>query len=84
VQVRGDIAGRARVGVVPPHTADVIALLEDREGGEAGAAQCDAHAQTAEPGTDDRHPRALPIRAPPGLTARPAECPAPGGPPIAC
>ena len=57
VQVRGDVAGRARVGVLAPHSADPIRLLEDRELVEAVLLETDAHAHAGEAAADDRDAR---------------------------
>ena len=53
VQVRRDVAGAARIGVVPPGAAYVVGLLQDQEV-DALALQRDAHAKTGEAGADDQ------------------------------
>ena len=64
VEVGGNIAGSARVGVRPPDSADRFAALEDREVGEVGLLEPDAQADPAEAGTDDadREPARVPVR----------------------
>ena len=53
VEVRGNVAGRARVGVGPPDAADAVGALEDGEVADAGLEQLDAHADAAEPRPHD-------------------------------
>ena len=53
VQVRGDVAGGARVGVRAPDPADRVAALEHGQLLEPGLAQPDRRADAAEPGADD-------------------------------
>ena len=60
--MRGDVAGRARVGVVAPDAADPLGLLEDREGVDPGPLQGHREPDAAEAGADDRHARrAMPV-----------------------
>ena len=54
VEVRGDVAGAARIAVVVPGAADAAPLLEQDEVLEAGLLQPDGHAQPAGSGSDDR------------------------------
>ena len=54
VEVRGDVAGAAGVGVRPPGAADVGVALEDHEVVDALLAQPDGEAEAGEPGADDR------------------------------
>ena len=51
--MRRDVAGAARVGVVPPGAADVLGLLQDDEVVPAGLLELDRHAEPGEPGADD-------------------------------
>jgi hypothetical protein len=55
VEVRRDVAGRARVGVGAPDAADVVAPLEQHEVLDAGLLQPDGGRHAAEAGSDDRH-----------------------------
>ena len=63
VEVRGDVARRTGIRVVPPSSADAVGLLENHEVVEARLAQLGAHAESARPGPDHhdptraRHPR---------------------------
>jgi len=53
--MRWHVAGAARVGVVPPGAADVVALLEDHQAQVSMvAAELDGCGETAEAGSDDR------------------------------
>src|SRR5207247_8042881 len=54
VQVRGDVAGAAGVGVVPPGAAEVVGALEHQEVVDAGLAEPDRGAEPAEAAADDR------------------------------
>ncbi len=47
------VAGRARVGVLAPGAADVVGLLEDGEGIDAGLLEVHAHGDAGEAGADD-------------------------------
>ena len=69
--MRLDVAGAARVGVVPPGAADVLGLLQDDEVVDAGLLQLDRHAEPGEPGADDDDPGlgALTHDAPSSLTS---------------
>src|SRR5207248_1890872 len=53
VQVRRDVAGAARIRVVPPGTAEVAGLLQDDEVLAACLLELDPHAQPGKPGPDD-------------------------------
>lgn len=55
VERRRHVARRARIGVVPPHPADLVRPLQHGEPLEPGSAQGQRHAQPAESGTDDDH-----------------------------
>ena len=57
VQRRRHVAGRAGVGVVPPHPAHVVGALEDRDVVDTDPAQRLRDAETAEAGADDHHAR---------------------------
>ena len=52
VEVRGDVAGGAGIGVVVPDAADPLAALEDRDVVVAGAAQHHGRADAAEAAAD--------------------------------
>src|SRR5690348_3386041 len=54
VQMRGHVAGAARVGVVTPGAADLAGLLEDDEIVAAGPLELDRRAEPREAGSDDR------------------------------
>ena len=56
VQVRRDIAGQPRIGVLPPGPPDALGLLVDREIGEAGLGQPDGTENPGHTGADDRAP----------------------------
>src|SRR5215467_16330443 len=72
VQVRWDVAGGTRVGVVSPDPAKVIGLVDDEEVGDTHALQCHGHADPAEPRADhnDAVGRMLWHRQPPASRAR--------------
>ena len=53
VEVRRDVARRARVVVVAPGAADAVRLLEDREVVDARLLEADPHPQPREAGADD-------------------------------
>ncbi len=53
VQVRLDVARRARVGVVPPHAADLVGPLEHDQALDALLEQPDGRPDPPEPGSDD-------------------------------
>src|SRR5919198_1372549 len=55
VEMRRDVAGRARVGVVTPGPADLAAPLENEEVVAAVFAQPDGGPQAGEPAADDEH-----------------------------
>ena len=57
IEMRGHVAGRARIAVGAPHAADAIRLLQDDEVGEAGLFEPDAEPDPAEPGPDDHNAR---------------------------
>src|SRR2546427_6935103 len=53
VKVRRDIAGAARVTIVPPGAADLAALFHDEKGFHAGFEKLDAHANAGKASADD-------------------------------
>ena len=53
VEVGGDVARGAGVGVVAPGAAEVVAAVEDDEVVDAHGAQAGRHPDAGEPGTDD-------------------------------
>src|SRR5439155_11456011 len=55
VEVRRNVAGRARVAVLAPAAADLVGFFEDDEVVDARAPERDGHAEPAEAGPDDRH-----------------------------
>src|SRR6185503_19105307 len=55
VEVRGDVAGRARIGVVVPDAADPLAALEHGDVVVAGALEHRGGADATEPAADDSH-----------------------------
>ena len=72
VQVRGHVAGGTGVGVVPPGPPGPVALVDDEEVLDARPPERDAHADPAEPGTDDDHAvRRIPGHRPSSRAARP-------------
>jgi hypothetical protein len=54
VGVRGDVAGRARIGVVTPGSADVASPFEDREGIDPRLLELDRGSDAGEARADDR------------------------------
>src|SRR5207244_9593870 len=54
VEVRGDVAGEAGVGVVAPHAPDPARPLKDRERVDARLPERYSHADAAHAGADDR------------------------------
>ncbi len=56
VEVRGDVAGGARVVVVEPGATEVRGGVEDRDIAEAVLLQLDRRGDPAEAGTDDEDP----------------------------
>jgi hypothetical protein len=52
VEVGGDVAGAARVGVVAPRAADVARAFEDHEVVDPLLEQAHAQGEPREPGTD--------------------------------
>jgi AcrR family transcriptional regulator len=54
VEVRRDVALAARVGVVAPGAADLVAALEHHEVVHAGLLELDRHAEAGEAAADDR------------------------------
>ena len=54
VEVRGDIAGHARIGVVPPCSPRFVGPLDEDEVRSAGSFQGDRHRDAGEAGADDR------------------------------
>ena len=54
VEVRRDVAGRARVRVVVPGSADPRRLLEDRERVDPGLLELDPHAEAGDACAEDR------------------------------
>ena len=72
VQVRGHVTGGTGIGVVPPGSPGPVALVDDEEVFDARPPQGDAHADPAEPGTDDDHAvRRIPGHRPSSRVARP-------------
>jgi hypothetical protein len=59
VQVRGHVAGAARVAVVAPRAADVVGLLQDDEVLDPSLTQSNGHPQPGDAGADDGHPHIL-------------------------
>ena len=55
VQVRRHVAGGTGIGVVPPGSPWLFALVDDEEVLDARPPQRDTHADPAEPGTDHDH-----------------------------
>jgi hypothetical protein len=55
IQMRGHVAGRARIGVVAPGAADRAGLLDDAVVADADAVECVRHREAAETGADDEH-----------------------------
>src|SRR5690606_23090793 len=55
VEVRLDVAGATRIGVVAPGPAHLVGLLEDDEIGAPRFEELDAHAEPAEAGSDDQY-----------------------------
>ena len=60
VEVRGNVAGGARIGVVVPNATDTLATLEDGDIAVTGAPQHHGRSDPAEAGADHGH-RAGPI-----------------------
>jgi hypothetical protein len=54
VQVGGHVAGGAGIGVLPPHSPDVAALLEEHDVLDAGLEQAHDRGEPPEAGADDR------------------------------
>jgi hypothetical protein len=80
VQVRRDVAGRARVRVVAPRPADAIAPVEDDEVADPGLPEPDRHADTGETAADDRHRDVVTHRPDATHPARRGRSPARGRP----
>ena len=57
VEVRRDVAPRARIAVVPPGSPHPVGLLEEGEGVASGEFELDRHRQPTRAPTDDRHLR---------------------------
>ena len=57
VEVRRDVAGDARVGVLPPGAPEAIGLLVDDQIGQAGLPQLDGAEDPGHPRPDDHHPQ---------------------------
>src|SRR5438128_1779416 len=53
--MRRDVARAAGIGVIPPGSADLLALFENEEGIHAGLAKLDRHAQARKAGADNQN-----------------------------
>ena len=51
--MRGNIASTARVAIIPPGSADIVALFDDQERFHAGFEKFDAHADAGKASAHD-------------------------------
>src|SRR5262249_51044160 len=64
IEVRGHVAGAARIAIVPPGAADARRLLQDGEIAVAGLAEPDGGADAAGAGADDSDAHRFPPENP--------------------